>query len=85
MTIDNGKSDHHIIQQPRETSGLVRRQQNHLNQVNITIPTMGTIMCISTITLKKELEDDDDDDGWKVVSSWEWHGFGRKSGEAKSS
>ena len=83
MTIDNGKSDHHIIQQPRETSGLVRRQQNHLNQVNITIPTMGTIMCISTITLKKELEDDDD--GWKVVSSWEWHGFGRKSGEVKGS
>ena len=83
MTIDNGKSDHHIIQQPRETSGLVRRQQNHLNQVNITIPTMGTIMCISKITLKKELEDDDD--GWKVVSRWKWHGFGRKSGEAKGS
>ena len=40
--------------------------KRNLNQVNMTIQTIETTLCISTITLEKELEDDDD--GCEVVS-----------------
>ena len=74
ITINSGKSDHHIIQQPRETSGLVRRQQNHekLESGKHDDPNNRNDHVHQNNYIEEGTREDDDD-GWKVVRvAWVW-------------